>query len=244
MSTISQIPQGHINIDEVYSTDGIESLNGLSTVSTGEYRLDLKGIQDSNTSQTDDALALPQQTYYMLSAARKLTIANGDHGQCPKILPFFTNVTTFTIQGWRFQEYDTRKIKDLLSHFGTTVTTLELLGCYANSEVLIFLTTLFPHVKSLRVEPWTPDGATFMIQHYDRPLGGAKFQGKLTFSSLGAKHEAFLAFVNEHSLVVHSIEIFQCENKGELQRLFERQGGTLTSVGIYSSSSEGAFITF
>ena len=261
MSSNLQIPQEIIDliIDEVYSTDGIESLKAVSLVSKQwrersqqhmfkEYHLRLfkmKKIQESNTFKTNNVSTLPQKPYTVFSAVQKLSI-DAKEIAIPEtsleILQLFTNVTTLRISGWYFQKFDTHHITNLLSHFGTTVTTLELLNCCANSEVFIFLTSLFHHVSNLQVYPLASNGESFMIKPSDWPSGGARFQGKLGFGYLKAEHEDFLTFINQYSSSVHSIDIFRCENRGGLQRLFECHGGTLTSVNIFLSSEKGKLI--
>ena len=171
VSSYLKIPQEiiYLIIDEVYSTDGIKPLRGLSILSKQWhkrsqqhmfkdyyhlYLFKMKRIQESNTFKTNDASALPQQPYTVFSAIQKLFIDAEEISvpeTCLEILQLFTNVTTLRIYEWHFQKFDTYYITKLLSHFGTTVTTLELLNCHANSEVLILLTSLFPYVSSLQV---------------------------------------------------------------------------------------------
>ena len=117
---------------------------------------------------------------------------------------------------------------------------MELFGCF-ESEVLIFLTSLFPLVKNLLVYPSTlPNGQTDGTR-CPNPSSSVKFQGEIVLTWLKAQHEDFLAFVNERSSDVHSINVYFCENNGELQKLFDRQGGKLSSVGFGTLDRGGKF---
>jgi len=159
----------------------------------------------------------------------------GGGGGYLEILRFFTNVVSLRLLDWDFREFETHHMTHFFAHFGATVQNLKIRECYVDSEVLIFLTSLFRRVDNLEVDPRYPCSAlTYRIQKSDRPLGSVKFQGNLTFRFLSAQHEEFLAFVNENCLDVRSMSAELCMNKGELQKLFRCRGGNLTSAGVHS----------
>lgn len=172
-------------------------------------------------------------------AARQLTSPENDGGYL-EILRFFTNVTSLQILDWDFREFKAHHIAHFLGHFGATTRALKLQECYVDSGVLIFLTSSFPFVDDLEVDPRYPcSAAAYRVQRSDRPSGRVGFRGNLTLRFLSAQHEDFLAFVNENSSDVRSISAELCVNKGELQRLFECRGGNLLSVGIHSLWKQG-----
>ena len=174
--------------------------------------------------------------------ARKIT-PRGPWGKYLDILPLFTNVTSLRLTNWYFQYFESHNITDFLCHFGPTVTTLELHECFFNSAVLTLLTPLFPHVDNLLVDPRCfSDRQIYNVQDFDRS-SGAVLRGDLSFKYLRELHQRFLAYVNEHSSDLNSISVLFCKDKGgELQRLFNRHGGTLTSVGFGIEKGEGKSI--
>lgn len=185
-------------------------------------------------SDTDGASS--SQPHDVFSAVQKLDI-NGEGIDAPVpllgILQRFTNVTALRICKWPFQNFNAQHISQVLGHFGRTVTTLQLYGFHTNSEVLIFLTSMFPHLETLSLEPLASNGKTFRIQQSDLPLGGAGLRGKLDLGYMGEEHQDFLAFISKPPSVLHSICIRGCNNWGQLQELFKHQGGTIQSVVVW-----------
>ena len=246
-------------IDDVYMSHGTLPLKTLSRVSRAwrprsqnnifkKFILDcatMKRIHSESTAEaTEDTSQQPPSIVF--SYVRKLHIIAGqitpseDDEEHLQVLQLFTNVTSLRILDWDFREFEAQDVARFLNHFGATVRTLKLHECYVDSEVLIFLTSSFPCVENLEVDPRYPcSSLTYRIQKSDRPSGGARFQGNLTLRFLGAQHEDFLAFVNENSSDVRSISAELCANKGELQRLFDRRGGDLSSVGVHFLWKQG-----
>ena len=172
--------------------------------------------------------------------ARKITSLK-NHGEYLEILRSFTNLTSLRTAYWSFQEFERRYINHLFGHFDKTVKTLELVDCFLDSEVLIFLMSLFLHVDNLSVDPRLPsDLKTYKIQDADRSRS-VGFRGNLVFEHMRPLHEEFLAFVDDHCSDVRSIIAHSCESRGALGNLFQRQGHKLTSVGVGLTGKAGEF---
>ena len=248
-------------IDAIHTSDGTAPLKTLSRVSRAwrprsqnnifkKLRLNcatmrqIRDETDGTIETTGNTASRQPPTVFsyvrkLHIAARQLISPENDGGHL-KVLRFFTNVTSLRILDWDFREFETHHITHFLGHFGATARTLKLQECYVDSEVLIFLTSLFPSIDNLEVDPRYPcSSITYRVQKSDRPAGNVGFRGNLTLRFLSAQHEDFLAFVNENSSDVHSISAELCVNKGELQRLFECRGGNLLSVGIHSLWKQG-----
>lgn len=240
-----------------YWEDGIKPLKNLSMVSKAlcplsqsfifrEFDIDFKkmkqilsSISPEATDATDKtenitrdkALTVLSYVQDLIIDARDVSLLVDRCEEFLELLLFFTNVTHLQVSSWKFHEFRSGQVSHFFSHFGRTVRTLKLLDCYLNSEVTIFLTSLFPLIDDLWVLPQHGSRRkTFIIQHVDRPPNGVKFQGNLIFMSLKPQHEKFLAFVNECSSKVQSISAQCCQSDGELQKLFDAQGCKLTSV--------------
>ena len=247
-------------VDDVYASGGTDPLKRLSRISKAwrprsqnhifrKFTLNcatMRRIHSETTAtaakDTDTSQRPPIVFSYVRKlriVARQITSPENDE-EYLQVLPFFTNVTSLRILDWDFREFETQHINRFLSHFGATVRTLKLQECYVDSEVLIFLMSSFPLVDNLEIDPRYPcSSVTYRIQKSDRPSGSIRFRGNLIFRFLGAQHEDFLEFVNENSADVHSISAELCVNKGELQRLFDRRGGNLSSVGVHFLWKQG-----
>jgi hypothetical protein len=246
-------------IDDVYTYHGTAPLKTLSRVSKAwrprsqnniftKFTLNCATMRrinsETTTEATEDTSQQRPPTVFsyvrnLHIIARQITSPENDEGYL-QVLRLFTDVTSLRILDWDFREFETQHITRFLSHFGATVRTLELHECYVDSEVLIFLTSSFPFVENLEVDPRYPcSSVSYKIQKSDRPSGSVRFRGNLTFRFLGAQHEDFLAFVNENASDVRSISAELCANKGELQRLFDRRGGDLSSVGVHFLWKQG-----
>jgi len=261
--TVPSLPQELLEliIDVAYTTGGTAPLKTLSRVSKAwrprsqynifkRFRLDyatMRRIRSETTETTEDVSQQQQHqppiifshVRELLIAARQITSPEID-GEYLEILRFFTNVTSLRILDWDFRGFEAHHITHFLSHFGATAQSLKLQECYVDSEVLIFLTSLFPSIDDLEIDPRYPCSAVaYRIQKSDRPLGSVGFRGNLTLRFLSAQHEEFLTFVNENSSEVNSISAELCVNKGELERLFESRGGNLLSVGMHSLWKQG-----
>ena len=203
----------------------------------------------SKISESANPVESRERLRDLFSYVQKLVItANGatsfdDHRQYLEILWLFTKVASLVISSWMFQEFESCHIKGFLQHFGESVKTLSLERCLFDSEVLIFLTSLFPHVNNLQVMlPLTSDNGTFKVQRDSQPLG-VKFRGNLAFVLLGPQHNKFLAFINEHSSDLRSIHVQCCnDGGGELQNLFKCRGGMFLSVDIRVHDEKGKFV--
>ena len=246
-------------IDEVCTSHGTAPLKTLSRVSKAwrprsqnnifkTFTLDCATMRRIHSETTAEATedTSQQRSPIAFSYVRKLHIVARQitspetDGEYLEVLRLFTNVISLRILDWDFREFETQHITRFLSHFGATVQNLTLRECYVDSEVLIFLTSSFPCVENLEVDPRYPcSSITYKVQKSDRPSGSVRFRGNLTFRFLGAQHEDFLAFVNENSSDVRSISAELCANKGELQRLFDRRGGDLSSVGVHFLWKQG-----
>ena len=115
----------------------------------------IKKLQESITSKTNGPSASrPQLPYDLFSTVQKLFVTETTQlRECPEILQFFTNVTTLSILEWELHTFNTtHDIINYIGHFGTTVTTVEIVKCYADSEALIFSISLFPHIERLQVD--------------------------------------------------------------------------------------------
>jgi len=249
-------------IDAVSTSNGITPLKTLSRVSKA-WRprsqnnifkklilncATLTRIRSETVNETTECTS-QQRPPIVFSYVRKLRIvarqvtSPEDDGEYLEVLRFFTNVTSLRILDWDFREFETQHVTRFLAHFGSTVRTLRLRECHVDSEVLIFLISLFPSVNKLEVDPRYPcSSVTYKIQKSDRPSGSVEFRGNLTLRFLSAQHEEFLAFVSENSSDVQSISAELCVKRGELQRLFDRRGGNLTSVGIHSLWKQGEIV--
>lgn len=246
-------------IDDVCTLSGTASLKTLSRVSRAwrprsqnnifkTLILDCAAMRRIHSETAAEATegTSQQQPPIVFSYVRKLHIiarqvaSPENDEEYLDILRLFTNVTSLRILDWDFREFETQHITRFLSHFGATVQTLKLHECYVDSEVLIFLTSSFPLIENLEVDPRYPcSSVTYKIQRSDRPSGSVGFRGNLILRFLSAQHEDFLAFVNENCSDVRSISAELCVNKGELQRLFDRRGGDLSSVGVHSLWKQG-----
>ena len=269
MAVVPQLPQELLDliIDAFHTSNGTAPLKSLSLVSRAwrprsQSNLFRKLILDcylmkqirSVTSEANDTQEITEAVSQTLiptvfSYVRKLhvivlhVISPQDDGDYLETLRLFNNVTSLRILDWDFREFDTHHVSHFLGHFGSTVRTLKLHECQLDSEVLIFLTSMFPDLNDLEIDPRYPcNVATYLIQNTDRPSKDVGFQGNLTFRFLSAQHEGFISFVNEHSSDVRSISAELCVNKGEMQRLFECQGSKLTSVGIHSLWGQGQLL--
>ena len=263
MAVVPQLPQELLDliIDAFYTSNGTTPLKSLSLVSRAwrprsQSNLFLKFILDchlmkkilpatcNDTLETMESVS-PTKIPTVFSYVRKLRVTVPDaispenDGDYLKALQLFNNVTSLRILYWNFQEFDADHLTDFLGHFGATVRTLKLRDCQHDSEVLIFLASLFPNLNDFEIDPHPCNAVTYLIRNTDRPSKDVRFQGNLTFRSLTVQHEGFLSFVNKHSLDVRSISTELCVNKGEMQRLFECQGSKLLSVGIHSLLGPG-----
>jgi len=268
MAVLPSLPQELLDliIDATYTSNGTTPLETLSRVSRSwrprsqhhifkKLRLDYVAMRrihsEFETSETTENTTSSQQQPTVFSHVRKLRISarqitspeNEPEGHPLEILRFFTNVTSVRILDWDFREFETHHIARFLGHFGSTARTLKIRECYVDSEVLIFLTSLFPLVENLEVDPRYPcSSGSYRIQKSDRPLQHSGFRGTLVFRFLSAQHEEFLAFVTENSSDVRSISAELCVNKGGLQKLFEFRGGNLSSVGVHSLCKQGKVV--
>lgn len=260
MAPVPALPWDIIDliIDSTYYSDGPEPLKTLSLVSRewrphsqrcifNDFSLNvqmMRKIYAESTDASETTGNTPRsQPLTVLSYVRNLYIEA--RGITPKepgaayILQSFTGVTFLEITNWHFQDFESRHIIDFLSHFGATVTTLKLLEDFCDSEVLIYLTSLFPLVRDLWISPrYFSERKTYKIKYADRSRG-VGFQGNLVFKHLRPIYDGFLAFVNMHSSDVRSITAYGCKSNGELQNLFDRQGHKLSSVTVGVSDGEG-----
>lgn len=260
MTVIQSLPQELLElIIDIYSFNGTAPLKMLSLVSRAwrlrsqshifrEFFLNhsiMKKIY-SETPKPTNAIAPQGQFPVVFSYVQNLTIdaqtIASPHEVCLGILQFFSGVVSLKIKNWDFCNFGRNHITNCFSHIHETVGTLELHGCYVNSEVLISLTSEFCVINSLRVLPPYFAHKTYKIQSMDKPQP-VKFQGDLFLAEFGAHHEDFLTFVDKNSLGVCSIHVPFCKNKGVLQKLFEDRGDQLLSVGIGFGSREGKVIT-
>ena len=153
-------------------------------------------------------------------------------------------MTSLEIFHWDFQYFqgghiDFSHIDELFTHFGRSVKTLKLVNCCLDSEVLISLTSLFPHLNNLWLDPSTSSRSKPHRTGDYGQLKSVQFQGNLNFKWLLGCHEKSLAFVNKNSSDVHSISVQSCEMNGELRNLFHLHGPHLLSVGVGSKAREG-----
>jgi hypothetical protein len=258
MENVPTLPLDIFNliVDEIYSSNGVELLKTLSIVSK-ELRLlsQLRifrnfNLLSSNMERIYDETrgASQKQPPTVLSYVRHLEVEaikasrSVAHRKYLEVLRLFTKVTSLHINNWYFQDFEQHNVTHLFGHFGATVTRLHLRESFFDSEVLISLTSLFPLVDDLLIDPrYLCDSKTYKIKDSDRS-GGASFQGQLTFSHLNKLHDPFLAFVSEHCSAVHSITVCHCFGDGKLQELFDRQGGNLLDVAIRAIKALGKFI--
>jgi hypothetical protein len=254
---IQSLPQELLDliIDAAYASASITPSKSLATVSkawrprsqSNMFRnlfLDyhkMRRIRSESPGTSKTTGDVSRHRPIVFSYVRELHIAAfqvtspEDDGAYLQTLLFFTNVTSLRILDWDFRQFAAHDVTHLLGHFGATVRTLKLHECYVDSEVLIFLTSLFPLTDNLEVDPRYPcRAATYKIQNSDRPSKNVGFRGNLIFKFLSPQHEEFLTFVSEHSSDVRSISAGLCASQGELQRLFERQGSKLSSASVYS----------
>lgn len=266
MATIHSLPQELLDliIDAAYASDSIIPSKSLAAVSKA-WRPRSQSNTFRNLSLNCDKMRRVQSEFISVSEAtrnasrqrlpivfayvRELHVAAfqvtspEDDGAYLRTLLLFTNVTSLRILDWDFRRFSARDVTRFLGHFGATVRTLKLHECYVDSEVLIFLTSLFPVTNNLEVDPRYPcRAATYKIKSSDRPSKNVGLRGNLILKFLSAQHEEFLAFVGEHSPDVRSISAGLCASQGELQRLFERQGSRLSSASVYSLWRQGKFI--
>ena len=160
-----------------------------------------------------------------------------------EVLRFFTHVIHLRIYNWHFQDFDKHHVTHLLGHFGTSVTQLKLLKSYFNSEVLIFITSLFPLVDHLRVIPQAlSELETYKIQDADlsRDVG---FRGMLGLGYLNKLQDQFLEFVSKNCSFVHAISVIHCESDGKLQGLIDHMGGNLLCVNVGVAVGGGEFFS-
>ena len=243
-------------IDTIHSTDGTKYLKVLSLVSknlcllarTHMFRrlsLDLpkmKQIYDYIGGGSRQPLPTA------LSSVRNLHVRALEASPSPvdrkylEVLRFFTRVIHLHISDWYFQDFDKNDVTRLLGHFGATVATLNLQQSFFDSEVLIFLTPMFPLVNNLSVNPRDlSELETYKIRDADRSKS-VEFKGRLEFTCLHPIHDQFLAFINQNCSVVTSIIVYYCESGGKLQELFDLQGGNLTFVDVGVPGGGGKFL--
>ena len=206
----------------------------------------------------DCTSALQQRFYAVFPGVQELNlhgVTPVDHKKHEKILRHFTGITSLRISHWDFRKFETDDIKRILHRFRETVRTLEIYRCGVNSDVLIFLTSLFPHVDNLSVQPSLnlSDGTykfelrkpsdRYLVKGLDtRPLDSVEFRGSFTFVPLADKHENFIAFVKDHASGINSIHVLLYEKSVQLKKLFECSESTLLSAGVWFYV-EGKFIT-
>ena len=181
-----------------------------------------------------DTIASEEQSV-PFSYVRRLIVYGGgivypeEHIAYLEILWLFTKVTDLQIRGWNFQPFKSSDITKWFEHFGGTVRTLGIYGCWSNSAVLIFLKSLFPSVDDLSMHPKYTGVHKYRIQDSDGTKS-VKFRGKLSFKYLDKRYDGFLAFVSKNCDDVHSITLGDCASAGT-QELFDRCQAGLTSVG-------------
>lgn len=255
---LSLLPLDILNLiaDTIYSADGPKHLKPLSLTSKKfcllsqprmfkKFSLDLPKMKQIY-EDTGDRSRLQFPT--ALSYVQKLSVEALEASSSPvnrkylEVLWLFTQVIYLRIYNWYFQDFDEQHITRLLGHFGTTVTQLKLLEGFFDSEVLIFITSAFPLLNDLCVNPRTfSEHKTYKVQNADRSrtIG---FQGMLTFRHLSKLHDQFLEFVSQESLAVHSISVHHCRSDGKLQELFVRLGGNLFNINVGMVGRGGKFL--
>ena len=156
MMELSSLPQEILDliIDAVPSSDRIEPLKTLSVVSR---RFPVPHFQKvyprfpqdrvnlfRNLRRKWDCCRCVTTNGCLFSYVRDLIINAGALNSLQArikhkylgILRLFTNVNSFWICCWGFQELKSAQILQALGHFGAAVKALELFGCCVNSEVL------------------------------------------------------------------------------------------------------------
>ena len=258
MSIIPPLPLDIFNliIDSIYSINDSKSLRTLSLVSKRLCRLSQPRVFRKFTLDLPKMKQIYDYTgdgsqprcLTVLSYVRELRVeafeASSDsqvNGKYLEVLRLFTRVLSLHLTDWYFQDFDKHHVTHLLGHFGAAVTKIWLESCFVDSEVLIFLTSLFPLVDELALKPRTSSELeTYRIQDADRSRC-VRFRGELNFSHLRPIHDQFLEFIGEHCSAVDLIRFSHCWSDGDLQELFDRVGGSLLSVYVGSPGRGGKF---
>ena len=254
MAVITSLPQELIeHIIDLSDFPDTKHLKVLSTVSTAwrtrsQYQIfksyTLNGIEDMKKihSKVSECAGIPApQILTLFSSVRCLHLNGGIHLERHKvylkILRLFTEITELRIHSWDFRPFEGSEIKTYFKHFGRTVTALEIRDCVDNSEVLIFMKSLFPRVDDLKIKTQFDDGITksFKIKGLPREV---IFQGRLTFELLDIRYNRFLAFVSRNCSGVHSVTLKMCQCVAGMQELLgpRFKASELTSVYVETYS--------
>ena len=230
--------------------DGTSILNTLAKAPEAQPDTFRRFFFDPSRARPPDRTPALQQRFYAVFPSVRELVLHGvtpvDHKKHEKILRHFTGITFLRISCWDFRKFKTKDIKRILDRFCETVKTLEIHRCGVNSDVLIFLTSLFPHVENLSIEPAidisggtykfelckSSGQETYLVKGSGTPLNPVKFRGNFTFMPLVAEHENFIAFVKEHSSGIRSIHVRLWQKSEQIEKLFKRSEPTLLSASV------------
>jgi len=145
----------------------------------------------------------------------------------------FRTLDTLSLTGWDSRLLNAEQLSTYFRHFGETVTSL-ILGGEASAESLIFLTSMFPRLRSLQIFiAARVDGETRgIISNEELPTTGS-FQGSLFLWGLSEQHRDFLAFLASTSPKFKMIYINNCESGDGLGELFDSSAATLESLSLH-----------
>lgn len=143
----------------------------------------------------------------------------------------FRNLETLSLSGWHFQWAGPKQLSTCFGHLGETLIHLKLDGT-ANSDLLIYLTSMFPRLYVLEISiPGLRDEAR-RISTEDLPTTGS-FQGYLHLWGLSKTHNDFLAFLSSTSPRFDSICADNCDAGDGLGKLLNSTAASLESLELY-----------
>jgi hypothetical protein len=148
----------------------------------------------------------------------------------------FRNLESLFLANLFLTRFSSEQLSACFSHFGETVTHLELKG-EANSDALIYLTSMFPRLAVLYISITRVRTGGGRSTSRELPTTGS-FQGYLYIYNLSEEHNNFLSFLSSTSPRFDTIRVAEIDLGDGVGKLLNSSATSLESLELILDESD------